>query len=167
MIRYCPLALGLLLAFGAGSAAADQAVETKWDALRPLIANQKIALALPDATEIQGKALAVGPEGLRMKVTKTSNRKVMHKGERLIPRASVSVIRITQHRGLARLLVPAGVAAVSVALVATRDIDVYEGALVVVVPVVAVGGITGGTIGGYYVGKRIDRKVTYIRVARD
>ena len=165
MIR--TFALGLLLVLGAGPLLADQTVDVKWDALRPLIAGQKIALALPDGTEIQGKTLAIGPEGLRMKVSKTSNRKVMDKGERLIPRPSVSVIRMTQHRGVARLVVPAGVAALSVALVATRDIDMYEGPLVVIVPAVAAGGIAGGTIAGYYVGKRIDRKVTYIRVAKD
>lgn len=167
MNRHWPLALGLLLVFGRGLAAADETVETKWNALRPLIVNQKIALELPDGTEIQGKTLAVGPDGLRMKVSKTSNRKVMRKGERMIPRASVSVIRMTQHYGFARLLVPAGVAAASVALVATRDIDIYEGSLVVVVPAVAASGIAGGTIAGYYVGKRIDRKVTFIRVAKD
>ena len=166
MIRTWPLALGLLLV-AASQAAADETVEVKWDVLGPMIANRKIALALPDGTEIQGKALAAGPDGLRLKVSKTSDRKVMRKGERLVPRASVSVIRMTQHHGIARLLVPAGVLAVSVAVVATRDIDIYEGPLVVVVPVVAAGAIAGGTVAGYYVGKRMDRKITYIRVAKE
>jgi hypothetical protein len=73
-------------------------VKAKWEALKPLVVGQKIALALPDGTKIQGMALAIGPDGLRMKVSKMSNRKVMRKGERKIPRV-VPVVAAVRHSG--------------------------------------------------------------------
>ncbi len=87
------LKLGLLL--GVGNAlllgASAREVQAKWGELAPLVTDRKVALVLPAGTHVQGKVLAVEPEGLRMKVTRTSGRKALEKGERLIPRREVSI----------------------------------------------------------------------------
>ena len=153
----------LLLAACVG-AIAEETIEAKWDELGPLLGTSKVSLLLPEGAEIQGMVLRVEPDGLRLKVQRTSDRKVMPKGERLIPRASVSLLRSTQYRGFARLLCGVGLPAAVVGAVVTQNIDIYEGPAVVAVPAVIAAGAIGAGVGGYYIGKRIDRKVTYIRV---
>ncbi len=160
------LKLGLLL--GVGNAlllgAGAREVQAKWGELAPLVTDRKIALVLPAGTHVQGKVLAVEPEGLRMKVTRTSDRKALPKGERLIPRQSVSVLKLTEYRKLGRLLCTVGSVAVAAAVIASQDIDVYEGPAVIIVPAVATVGTLGIGVGGYFAGKRIDRREVLIRV---
>jgi hypothetical protein len=160
------LRLGLLLGLGHSLllAAGPRDIQSKWTDLAPLVTDRKIALVLPAGTHIQGKVLAVEPDGLRMKVTKTSDRKVLAKGERLIPRQSVSVLRLTEYRKAGRLLCTVGSVAVVAAIIASQDIDLYEGPLVVIVPAVSAVGAVGAGVGGYFAGKRIDRREVYIRV---
>jgi hypothetical protein len=149
---------GLLLAAGA------REIQSKWGELAPLVTDRKIALVLPAGTHIQGKVLAVEADGLRMKVTKTSDRKVLAKGERLIPRQSVSVLKLTEYRKLGRLLCTVGSVAVVAAVIASQEIDVYEGPAVILVPTMATVGTIGVGVGGYFAGKRIDRREVLIRV---
>jgi hypothetical protein len=136
----------------------------KWENLEARIAGKKVALVLPGGTHVEGKVIGVEAEGLRLNVSKSSNRGVQPKGKHLIPRASVSVLRVTEYRQLGRLLGTLGAAALAGGIVAAQSVDVYEGALVVIVPVVEAGGIIGSGVGGYYVGKALDKRVTEIIV---
>jgi len=140
-------------------------VQSKWDELAPLVTGRKIALVLPAGIHIQGRVLAVQPDGLRMKVTRTSDRKILAKGERLIPRQSVSVLRLTEYRKAGRILCTVGSVALAATIIASQEIDLYEGPLVVIVPTVATVGTIGVGVGGYFAGKRIDRREVLIRVA--
>jgi hypothetical protein len=160
------LKLGLLLGLGNALllAAGPRDIQSKWGELAPLVTDRKIALVLPAGTHIQGKVLAVEADGLRMKVTKTSDRKALAKGERLIPRKSVSVLKLTEYRKLGRLLCTVGSVALAAAIIASQDIDVYEGEAVIIVPAVATVGTIGIGVGGYFAGKRIDRREVLIRV---
>jgi hypothetical protein len=143
-------------------------LQLKWSALDPAIAGRKVALVLPGGTHIEGKVLRAEPEGLRLKIAKTSNRKAQPKGERLIPRQSVSVLRYTEYRGIGRLIgtlaLPAAVAA---GILAGGAGVCYEGPCVILFPALAIGGAGGSAIGGYYIGKRVDKRVTEIRIARE
>ena len=161
------LKLGLLLAVGNAIllAAGPREVQSKWDELAPLVMGRKIALVLPAGTHVQGKVLAVEQDGLRMKVTRTSDRKVLAKGERLIPRQSVSVLHLTEYRKAGRILCTVGSVALAAAIIASQKIDLYEGPLVVIVPTMATVGTIGVGVGGYFAGKRIDRREVLIRVA--
>jgi hypothetical protein len=143
---------------------AQPQVELKWSELGARAAGHKVALVLPEGTHVEGKVRAVEPHGLRMRVSKTSDRRVVRKGDQIIPRQSISVVRVTEYRKLGRLLVTTGTVGAASALVATNYPDIYEGPAVIAVPAVVAAGLIGLGIGAYFIGKRIDRTVTEIRV---
>ena len=163
----CPTKLVSLLLIAPFMICADNpaTATAKWSDLPGLVTNRKVALVLPAGTQVEGKVLRVEPEGLRIRVSKTSDRGAVAKGERLLPRQSVSVLRLTEYRRLGRLLCTAGAMATAGIIVAAQDMDLYEGALVAIVPAVAAGGTAGLGVAGYFIGKRIDKRVIYIRVS--
>ncbi len=144
--------------------ALPQQVRLTWGELEPSVAKKKVAFVLPDGTQVKGKVIAVEPDGLRMKVTDSSNRQSQPKGNQLIPRRVVSVLQVTDYRKLGRLLGTAGAVATAAAIVAAQDIDIYEGPALIIVPAVAAGGTVGAGIGGYYLGKALDKRVTEIHI---
>jgi hypothetical protein len=128
---------------------------------------RKFGLVLPDGTHIEGRVVRVEADGLRLDVRKTSDRKAHPKGEQLIPRQWVSVLRCTEYRSTGRLIgaiaAPAAVAAGMLAGAPRGG----EGPGVVLIPVIGVGAAAGAAIGGYYVGKAVDKRVTEIRIVPD
>jgi hypothetical protein len=158
-------ALGALLC--AGAACAGQAEQMlKWRDLGPRIVDETVALVLPDGTSVRGKARAVDSAGLHLRVTKTSNKRVMPQGEQVIPRRSVSVLHMTEYRTAGRWAATLGAMAVAgtIAGVKIGGAGLYEGTVVYIVPAVAVAGTLGAGVGGYYFGKALDKRVTVIRV---
>jgi hypothetical protein len=141
--------------------------QLQWSELGPRIEDKKVALVLPGGTYIEGKVQAVEPDGLRLRISKTSDGKAQSKGKHLIPRPSVSTLRVTEYRKLARLLVTAGALAVAAGIVAANHPDLYEGPAVVIVPAVTAAGMVGVAVGGYYAGKRLDKRVIEIRVVEE
>jgi hypothetical protein len=77
------------------------------------------------------------------------------------------MLQVTEYRKLARLLVTAGAIAAAAGIVAANHPDLYEGPLVVIVPAVAAAGMVGVAIGGYYAGKRLDKRVIEIRIVAE
>ena len=142
-------------------------LQLKWNELGPRIEDKKVALVLPGGAYIEGKVQAVQPDGLRLRVSKTSDRKEQPKGSRLIPRPSVSLLQVTEYRKLARLLVTAGALAAVAGIAAASYPEPFEGAMYVVVPAVAAGGIAGVAVAGYYAGKRLDKRVIEIRIVEE
>jgi hypothetical protein len=161
--------LGSVLAIGLGTARArdPQQAQLKWGELQPHIAGKKVALALPDGTAVEGKVRQVEADGLQLKITKTSDRKAQPKGVHLIPRQSVTFLRVTEYRWIGRLLCTVGAIGATAGIVAAQHIDVYEGAALVVVPVVVAGGSAGVGVAGYYIGKKLDKRVTEIRIVKE
>jgi len=144
-----------------------QQLRLNWEEVDPHIAGKKVSLVLPDGTHIAGKALAVEPAGLRMKVKKSSNTSAQPKGEQLIPRNAISVLRIADYRKLGRLLVTTGALAVAGGIVAGSEINIYEGPALIAVPAAIAAGMVGTGFAGYYAGKAIDKRVTEIWIAPD
>lgn len=142
-------------------------LQLPWSELGPRVTGHKIALVLPNGTHVEGKVRSVEPDSLRLRVSKTSDRELLPKGERLIPRQSVSLLRVTEYRKLGRLLVTGGALAVTGAIVAATYPDIYGGAALVAVPAVTAGGLVGVGFGGYYAGKRLDKTVTEIQILPD
>jgi hypothetical protein len=116
---------------------------------------------------VEGKVRGVDPDGLRLKISKTSNKKAQPKGVHTIPRQSVLFLQLTEYRKIGRLVCTAGAVAATGAFLAlgARDTGISEGPLVIVLPAVAAAGTVGIGIGGYYFGKAVDKRVTDIRVA--
>jgi len=164
-----PIVLGVLLGMSQSPlwGGEPRQLQLKWNELGPRIEDKKVALVLPGGTYIEGKVQAVQPDGLRLRVSKTSDRKAQPKGKYLIPRQSVSTLRVTEYRKLARLLVTAGALATAAGIVAANHPDLYEGPAVVIVPAVTAVGMAGVAVGGYYAGKRLDKRVTEIRIVAE
>lgn len=152
------------LALGGG----PSPLQLRWSELDSVITGRKVAMVLPGGTHIEGKVLRVEPESLWLDISKTSDRVAQPKGERRIPRQSVSVLRYTEYRKIRRLIgtlaLPAAVAA---GMLAGGARDCYEGPCIILFPAIGIGSAAGGAVGGYYIGKRADRRVTDIRIVRE
>jgi len=66
----------------------------RWTELEPAVAGRQVKIVLPNGARIEGRVAAVEPEGLRTRITKTSDQKVQPKGEVLLPKTSVSVLQV-------------------------------------------------------------------------
>jgi hypothetical protein len=167
-MRYGFLAVSaVILWVGQALAATPGQVSVKWNDLRPWVAGSKVAMILPSGTHIEGKIHAVEQDGLRMHVSKTSDKSVIRKGDRFIPRQSVSLLSVTKYGVKWRVLCTLGAAATAGIVVAAQDVSVNEGPLVAIVPAVEAGGLIGTGVAGYYIGKKIDKHVTMIRVVSE
>ncbi len=166
MTRRFSVCLGVLVWTASAWAGGPKEVTLSWDALAPAITGKKVALVLPDGTSIQGKVRGVDPAGLQIKISKTSDKRGQPKGLHTIPKQSVSVLNVTDYRKLGRVLCTAGTLAALAPILAlgASDSSIQEGPAVVVVPSVAVAGTAGLAVGGYYVGKAIDKQITLVRV---
>jgi hypothetical protein len=166
MARLFLAAFGALLWAGAAWAGQAGQASLQWSELGPRIVGKKVELVLPDGTSVRGKVRAIDPAGLRLDISKTSDKRVQPKGSHTIPRQAVSVLRVTGYRKIGRLLCTVGVLAAAGALVAHggRDPSLTEGPLVVIVPAVGAAGAAGLGVGAYYIGKAADKRVTDIRI---
>jgi hypothetical protein len=142
-------------------------LQLKWSELGPRVEDRKVALVVPGGTYVEGKVQRVVPDGLWLRVSKTSDHKAQPKGSHLIPRPSVSMLQVTEYRKLARLLVTAGAIAAAAGIVAANHPDLYEGPLVVIVPAVTAAGIVGVGVGAYFAGKRLDKRVVEIHIVAE
>ena len=142
-------------------------LQLKWSELGPRVEDRKVALVVPGGTYVEGKVQRVVPDGLWLRVSKSSDHKAQPKGSHLIPRPSVSMLQVTEYRKLARLLVTAGAVAAAAGIVAANHPDLYEGPLVVIVPAVTAAGIVGVGVGAYFAGKRLDKRVVEIHIVAE
>jgi hypothetical protein len=160
------MAFGALLWIGQAAAWGGQAT-LKWAELGPRVTGKKVALVLPDGTRVEGKVRMVEAAGLRIKISKTSDRRAQPKGLQVIPRRSVSVLSVTEYRKIGRLLVTVGAVATAAAISAAeiRGSGITEGIPLFALPLAATVGTVGVGIGGYHAGKALDKRTTEIRVA--
>jgi len=167
MTRRSLAAFGVLLWAGAAWAGQAGQASLKWSELGPRITGKKVALVLPDGTSVQGKVRGVDPAGLRLDISKTSDKKAQPKGVHTIPRQSVFFLRVTEYRKIGRLVFTTGALAAAGTFLAlgARDSGLTEGPLVIVLPAVGAGGTAGIGVGAYYFGKAVDKRVTDIRIA--
>ena len=143
--------------------AESRPLELKWGELSPIIGGQQVQLVLPEGTAIQGEAIAVREEALVMDVKSTSNAKAYPKGSATIPRASITLIQVERRRGSWGRKIGTVVGVLS---------GVMLGSYVTVKanpsagPGIAnfLGIASAGTVGGYFVGRGIDKQVTLIKI---
>jgi hypothetical protein len=166
MKRTLAMVLGGLLCAAQGWSADSQRIELPWNELGPRIGNNKVSMALPGGVYIEGRIREVAPEGLRMKISKTSDSKAQPKGVQVIPRGSISVLHVTEYRKLGRLVGALGAAGATAGIAAGSYPDLYEGPAVIAVPAVVAAGTIGAGVAGYFIGKRIDKREVEIRIVR-
>jgi len=142
---------------------ADQR-QIAWSDL-PMVFNKNIRIVMPDGTQIEGQAVALETDALAVKVTKTTNANQYPKGRLLVPRATLQAFDIPHTtyywRTVGVFVGVVGGAVTGVGISAThfgRTSSAATGlatAVAIVVPV-----------GGYYLGKRADQRVTTYVVTR-
>jgi hypothetical protein len=135
----------------------------QWGDLAGMITAQKLSMVLPDAARLQGKVLAVEPEALLLNITKTSDRRAHPKGRASIPRASVSVLRLTKPGGHVGQIV-GGILGSLGGLFAGALLAWRANADEAAAGVAIVGGAVAGGVAGWWGGRVSDRKVTVITV---
>ena len=167
MRRFSFAMTGALLCMSQGLLWGAGAEQLKWGELGPRVGHNKVSMALPGGVYIEGKVVEVEPSGLRLKISRTSDRAVQPKGEHLIPRQSVSVLHITEYRKRGRLLGTLVAAGAAGGIAAANYPDLYEGPAVIAVPAVVAAGTAGAAVAGYFIGKKIDRQEVEIRIVRD
>lgn len=162
------LSISLVLLFGLvvcpAEARGPRQQRLPWEALGPAVKGRKISMVMPDGTEIRGKVLAVQSDGLRMKMSWTSNVLSVGMGERVIPRDAVSVVKVQQRGWKWRAILTAAAPVVLVSAIAVAAGDLPEQ-----------GAEGGGAIGagmfgsmalGYYAGWKLDGQDAVIEVIR-
>jgi len=89
--------LAFLLTGQPGTFAASTPIELRWQELNAAINGHSIELTLPGAIAIKGEVVAVRDDGLVLDIKKTSDAKTFPKGNALIPRGSVTVLKLVKH----------------------------------------------------------------------
>jgi len=84
----------LLASFPHPSIAMANEIELRWNELSGIALGRNVDLRLTDGTRVQGELLVVRPEALSIDVNKTSNKLTYPKGQREIPRASMSTLEL-------------------------------------------------------------------------
>src|SRR5258706_9782726 len=100
MTSRTPVALSLtLLLLGQTNAfAASAPLELKWNELNAAVYGTTVELTLPGASTVKGEVAAVREDGLVLDVRKTSNAKAFPTGNALIPRASVTLLKLEKRK---------------------------------------------------------------------
>jgi len=89
--------LASLLVGQSSAFAASAPVELRWNELNATIYNKRIELTLPGAITIKGDVAAVRDEGLVLDIKNTSDSKQFPKGNAVIPRSSITLLKVVQH----------------------------------------------------------------------
>jgi hypothetical protein len=143
--------------------AAPTPLELKWGELSSTIRGRTIQLTLPAGVTVSGEAIVVREEALVVNVRKTTDEKAYPKGNATIPRAAVTVLtmkesdrhwgrKIGTSLGTLSGVLAGGYAAVKTAPSGGAGLAIF-------------GAITAaGTLGGYFIGRSADARVTLIRV---
>jgi hypothetical protein len=159
-------ALGATLLLTHGLCAAGQKdLSLRWTELTPAVADRQVRITLPNGPRIEGKVVAVDPQALRIKITKTSDKIGQPKGEFSIPRTAIPVLQLVQYGSRWRifgtavgpiLMGAAGASVYARGAGSVDDIPKYIG--------IGAAAVIGSGVGGYFLGKRADRRVTTIRI---
>lgn len=148
----------ILLAVSSASLAlaASEEWELSWSELEAVIPGRNISVDLPDSEKVRGKALVVTDDGIRMAIRKSSNRKKHPEGVTVIPRASISEVRLIETGSKWKVI--GTVAGVAGGYVLGAWVYCAAGAGLAYLVWAASG------VGGYTTGTQADRHVARIRV---
>jgi hypothetical protein len=146
-----------------GRAPAAGSIELRWSELPPLLQGNRVHVTLNDGTTVQGDVLAVRDDGLILDISRSSRRAAYRPGSGTLARTDVSVIRIERSSGgwgrhLGTLI--GALSGVVIGGYVTGETTDSASAGIPLFLTVA----SAITVAGYYGGRRLDRKVTTIRV---
>jgi len=138
--------------------------EIKWNELAALIVGHHVSIPLVGGVVVAGEALSVRDDSIMLDIGRTSDRKRYATGQTSIPRASITEVRLVERRGTGGRILGTVVGAL-VGIVAGAEIAAHgtrsEAAVVSTFGATAV----ACTVGGYYVGRSVDRHSRLLRIA--
>jgi hypothetical protein len=159
----------LCCALSVNALARDRSTALGWDELGAAVNGKTFYTVLQDGTRVDGRAIAVQPEGLRTTVRKSTNSAYAKSKEVVLPRESLSAIQV-QHRGWKwKVLIPiAGFFAGAVigGLIGTAA---DHKSCFIICDGTAIGVLVGGAGGvglGLWAGHQADRQYTTITIKR-
>ena len=143
--------------------AENKPVELKWSELAAVVTGQNIEFTTKEGVTLRGNVVSVRPEEMVLDAKHTSNPKIFSKGGVTVPRTSVDTLRMIKTKAAwGRRL------GTTLGLVAGLTLGWYtayrtQGSDAAVLTTFL--GITGAaTVGGFFLGRSADRKVTTIRI---
>ena len=163
MSRVLTAAAGVLLL---AQQSAAESLRLRWSELRPVVDNRKIRAVL-DGVRVEGKALQVEPDALRLKITRTGDRRAWPKGEARIPRGKLTAFAVTRHAIRWRPILTLGFPALIALAIWQATPKGLEGGAIEIAAGIGAGAALGSAIGGYYLGKRLDRRTVQVTVIPD
>ncbi len=156
-----------VVAFGLGLFRADASAEPadiQWNELATLIVGHHVSIPLAGGVVVEGDALSVRDQALMLDIGRTSDSRQYPKGQTAIPRASITEVRLVEHRGSGGRILGTVVGAL-VGMVVGGEIAVHgtnsEAAAISTFTASAV----ACTVGGYYAGSGADRHSKWFRIA--
>lgn len=145
------LGVALTALLCSSAVAADRKpIQLKWSELPPLIQGRQVEIKLPDGATLKGEAVVVREDDIVI-------------GNTTVPRASLTLIKLERQHGswgrhLGTILgsltgiVVGGYLAGTVTHSAGSEIPLFLGVA------------SAGTVGGYYLGRAVDHRTTWITV---
>ena len=161
--RCCVAVCVVFCLVGTMAQAESKPLELRWNELAPLISGHVVNLTLSAGGSVRGEVAAVRDDSLVIDVRNSSDSKAYPKGSGSVPRSSITLIKAERTHGswgrsigtTLGVLTGLGVGG----QVAVNSAD-SAGAGIAIFLVVA-GAIS---VGGYFLGRSLDRKVTTIRI---
>lgn len=143
--------------------AENKPVELKWSELAAVVTGQNIEFTTKEGVTLRGNVVSVRPEEMVLDAKHTSNPKIFSKGGVTVPRTSVDTLRMIKTKAAwgRRLGTTLGlVAGLTLGGYTAANAGGSDAAILTTFL-----GITGAaTVGGFFLGRSADRKVTMIRI---
>lgn len=168
-MRNAVLAAVLCCAMSCDALSRDPSGVAAWDELGAMVNGKTFYTVLPDGTRVDGRAVAVQPEGLRTTVRKSSNAAYQKGKEVVLPREALSAIQVRNRGWKWKVIAPvAGLfaGAATGALIGTAA-D-HKGCFIICEGT-AIGLLTGAAAGvgfGLWAGYLADRRYTTLTIKR-
>ena len=157
------LLMFLLYAHQTRGLAAERSIELKWNELAPIIQGQRVELALREGAKIKGEVVLLRGDSLVIDVKKVSGSKAYHQGSASIPRAEISLVKLERtHGNWGRNL------GVTIGLLTGVSVGGYiaataTGSARAGIPLF-LGIASAVTLAGYYAGRGLDGRITFIKI---
>jgi hypothetical protein len=151
----------LLLAPPVTLAGAAQ-LETTWEALPNLVTGKQVEVELAGRGSVAGRVVLVNSTALRIKVARSSAANILFNSEHDIPRTDVTRLVLTGAGVTGRIIGTIGGVVGGFFIAGT----IFDKPGQIPIGQASAGAIAGG-VGGYWLGSRLDRKRTEIRIRPD
>ena len=157
------LLTAVLLACQSMAMAESGPIELKWSELSFHIQGRDIGLVLPDGTSLNGEVEAVREDALVLNVKNTSAAAAHPRGNAVIPKDSVNVLTIKESRGRWGRKIGVALGSITGVTLGGYVAGTHANSAAAGLSTFLV--ITGaGTLAGYFLGKSADRRVKQVRV---